>query len=161
MPDQITICKMKRFNYDLCKITNLVKSLTFFTWFLKIFHCFLGVQIVSNWTMMPDQDKISASTKVCWIGSSMMKNHGTTPLHRFFNYKIRIFGTLSEAFGIHDPFCPECPTCTNYEWSDGSKLRHSVWKLPKMSHFEVFSIFVLFVTCLVTLFDRKIQISKT
>ena len=46
-------------------------------------------------------------------------------------------------------------------WKGVGILRaHSVWKLTKMSYLK-FSIFVLLiVTCLVTLFDRKLQVFK-
>ena len=50
---------------------------------------------------------------------------------------------------------------SNFAWHIFEHL-HSVWKLLKMSHliFFNFGIFYQFLTCLVTLFDRKLQVFK-
>ena len=75
---------------------------------------------------MPVQDKISASTKVCLIGSSMMKNLGTTRPRQFSNCKIRTFVILSEAFGIAVRSWADFRTCTNWGWLDGYMTKNGL-----------------------------------
>ena len=76
--------------------------------------------------MMPVQDKISASTKVCLIESSMMKNLGTTRPRQFSNCKIRTFVTLSEVFGTAVRSWAAFQTCTNWDWLDGFTMKNGL-----------------------------------
>ena len=76
--------------------------------------------------MMPVQDKISASTKVCLIGSSMMKSLGTTQPRQFSNCKIRTFVTLSEVFGTAVRSWAAFQTCTNWDWLDGFTMKNGL-----------------------------------
>ena len=76
--------------------------------------------------MMPVQDKILASTKVCLIESSMMKNLGTTRPRQFSNCKIRTFVTLSEVFGTVGRSWAAFQTCTNWDWLDGFTMKNGL-----------------------------------
>ena len=76
--------------------------------------------------MMPVQDKISASTKVCLIESSMMKNLGITRPRQFSNCKIRTFVTLSEVFGTAVQSWAAFQTCTNWDWLDGFTMKNGL-----------------------------------
>ena len=89
-------------------------------------------QIVNNWTMMPDQDKISVFTKVCWTGSNMMRNQEIIQLPRSFNCKIPIFDILFEVFGIVDQFLVDYPICMNLDLFVGYMTRNG---LPGIVYF--------------------------
>ena len=109
---------------------------SFSFWILKLvsFSNFRLVvaQIVNNWTMMPDQDKISVFTKVCWTGSNMMRNQEIIQLPRSFNCKIPIFDTLFEVFGTVDQFLVGCPICMNLDLFVGYTTRNG---LPGIVYF--------------------------
>ena len=89
-------------------------------------------QIVNNWTMMRDQDKIWVFTKVCWTGSNTMRNQEIIQLHRSFSCKIQIFDTLFEVFGTVDQFLVGCPICMNLDLFVGYTTRNG---LPGIVYF--------------------------
>ena len=92
-------------------------------------------------------------SQTLWLLSQVWQTKDTLdPLFPLFPRKIILF------------FCQNQIQKKTCYWTPPKKYIHSVWKSPKMSHlnFGIFHPFLSYLklTCLVTLFDRKLQVFK-